>query len=68
MGQHSSFKLAAIQMRVEGGQKQTNLARAAQLVQSTANGCAKVVVLPEAMTLGWTHPACFAEADEIPNG
>ena len=29
---------------------------------------ATVVVLPEAMTLGWTHPSARTEAEAIPGG
>lgn len=60
------FKLALVQMQVEGGRKLENLARADRLVNQAAAAGANVIVLPEAMTLGWTHPAAQTEADEIP--
>lgn len=60
------FKLALIQMRVDGGRKLDNLARAEHLVRQATAAGARVVVLPEAMTLGWTHPSAQAEADGIP--
>jgi predicted amidohydrolase len=62
------FKLALIQMRVEGGRKDQNLRRATDLIASAAKGGAEVVLLPEALNLGWTHPSARAEADAIPDG
>jgi predicted amidohydrolase len=62
------FKLSLIQMRVEGGLKEQNLKRAERLVDEAARGGAAVVLLPEVMDLGWTHPSARKEAGEIPNG
>jgi predicted amidohydrolase len=62
------FKLALIQMQVEGGRKAENLRRAADSIAQAAAQGAQVVVLPEAMTLGWTHPSARAEADAVPTG
>jgi predicted amidohydrolase len=62
------FKLALVQMRVEGGAKETNLRRAEECIaQAAANG-AQVVLLPETLSLGWTHGSARTEADEIPEG
>src|SRR5437773_1499642 len=61
-------KLALIQMRVEAGKKEANLDRARDLIGKAANEGARVAVLPEAMTLGWTHSSARGQADEIPNG
>ena len=55
-------------MLVEGGRKEANLCRAIECINRAAGSGAQVVVLPEAMTLGWTHPSASTEADEIPNG
>ena len=55
-------------MRVEPGQKLANLARAEQCIAQAAGRGAEVVLLPEAMPLGWTHPSARTEADEIPKG
>lgn len=63
-----AFKLALVQMLVEGGNRAANLRRAAQLVDEAAAQGAKVVVLPEAMTLGWTHPSARTDAEAIPTG
>jgi predicted amidohydrolase len=55
-------------MHVSGGQKMENLKRAQVLVAEAADAGASVVVLPEAMTLGWTHSAAREQADEVPGG
>jgi predicted amidohydrolase len=62
------FKLALIQMRVIGGQKEANLRHAVELIAQAAAHGAQVVLLPEAMPLGWTHPSAHTDADEIPAG
>lgn len=62
------FKLALIQMRVVGGQKEENLRRAEILMAEAAGRGAQVLLLPEAMSLGWTHPSSRSEADTIPDG
>ena len=63
-----AFKAALIQMRVEGGAKQRNLAHAEALIAEAAAQGAALAVLPEIMDLGWTHPSCRAEAEPIPAG
>ena len=63
-----SFKLALAQLHVQGGGKQENLRRAQAAVAEAARVGASVIVLPEAMTLGWTHSSAQAEADAIPDG
>jgi predicted amidohydrolase len=63
-----SFKLAMVQMRVEPGARAQNLRCAAEFVaQAVAQG-AQVVVLPEALPLGWTDSSTRNLADEIPGG
>jgi predicted amidohydrolase len=57
-----------IQMQVAPGAKAANLDHAAELLAQAAAQGAQVAVLPEAMTLGWTHPAAPTLADEIPQG
>ena len=57
-----------VQMRVEGGAKQRNLQRARELIGQAAVQGAQVVLLPEAMPLGWTHSSARKEADAIPGG
>jgi len=55
-------------MLVEGGRKEANLRRALERINEAAGHGAQVVVLPEALTLGWTHPSANSDADEIPDG
>jgi len=68
MALKAMFKLALVQMLVEGGRKETNLRRAVERICAAAANGAQVIVLPEAMTLGWTHSSTKSDADEIPNG
>lgn len=62
------FRLALVQMLVEGGRKQANVRRAIARIDEAASAGADIVLLPEAMTLGWTHPCSIGEADEVPGG
>lgn len=62
------FNLAMAQMRVVGGAKRENLTRAAHWIARAAAEGAQVVLLPEAMNLGWTHGSAHEAADEIPGG
>ena len=64
----SDFKLALVQMVVEGGRREANLGRAAARVAEAAHAGAQVILLPEAMDLGWIHPSCRTEAEAIPDG
>ena len=50
------MKLALLQMLVEPGRKEANLARAEQRIAEAAARGADIVLLPEAMPIGWTHP------------
>jgi len=63
-----TFRLAMVQMLVEGGRKRENLARAQSRIIEAAQAGAQVVLLPEALNLGWTHPSAKSEADPIPDG
>jgi predicted amidohydrolase len=62
------FRLAMVQMYVEPGALQKNLAHAADLIYEAASGGADVVLLPEVMDLGWTHPSAKKLGDSIPGG
>ena len=63
-----AFKLALAQMLVEGGQPQENLYRAEARIQEAAQNGAQLVLLPEALDLGWTHPMGREKAAPIPMG
>ncbi len=62
------FKLALIQMAVEGGNKKRNLCHAKEMINQAASESADLVLLPEAMDIGWTYPATKTIASAIPNG
>ncbi len=64
----SDFKLALVQMQVEGGSRTANLDRAGKLIGEAASQGARVILLPEAMDLGWTHPSARRGAEPIPQG
>jgi predicted amidohydrolase len=57
-----------VQMRVDGGCKNDNISRAEERISEAAQAGADVVLLPEALTLGWTHPSASKEAEPIPEG
>ena len=61
------FRLALIQMKVIGGHKEEDLRHAEALLAEAARD-AEVLLLPEAMSLGWTHPDSQEQADPIPDG
>jgi predicted amidohydrolase len=62
------FKLGMIQMHVEGGNKFRNVQRAEVLIGEAAAGGADVILLPETIDLGWTHPSALTDASPIPEG
>jgi hypothetical protein len=53
-----NFEMALVQMSVTGGDKRRNLARAEALIAQAAAHGSCLVVLPEAMDLGWTLMIC----------
>lgn len=64
----STLKLAMAQMLVDGGERQNNLNRAVERIEEAAKNKADIILLPEAMDLGWTHSAAKTEAELIPGG
>ena len=64
----TAFKLALVQMQVEGGRPEENLRRAAGLIAHAAAQGAKVIGLPEALDAGWTHSDAHRQAEPIPEG
>src|SRR5258708_2922865 len=68
MPSSKSFKLSLIQMRVNGGSRTKNLERAARLGGEAVQAGGEVLLLPEAMDLGWTDPSAKTEAGTIPDG
>jgi predicted amidohydrolase len=61
-----TFNLGMAQILVEGGRPEANLARAVERVGQAADQGCRLVVLPECMDLGWTHPSARQLAQPIP--
>jgi predicted amidohydrolase len=64
----AAFALAMVQMCVEPGQKARNISHARDLIDSAARDGAQIVLLPEALPLGWTHSSARKQAEEIATG
>ena len=64
----ASFRIGLAQMRVTPGDVKANVLRARDFVRRAAAGGARVVVLPEALDCGWTHPGAREGASPIPGG
>lgn len=62
----SRFRVAMGQMLVEPGEPLRNLQRAAELVRGAASAGCRLIVLPECLDLGWTHPSARELASPIP--
>ena len=60
------MKLGLGQLLVEGGEPKRNLARARTMIEEAAGLGCDLLVLPEALDLGWTHPSAKTEALPIP--
>ena len=54
------------QILVEGGTPDANLERAVRRIREAAERECRVVVLPECLNLGWTHPSARKLAEPIP--
>ncbi len=61
------FTLALAQMRVDGGTNTANVQRAVDRIAEAAPH-ADVVLLPETLDFGWTHPSARMGAGGIPDG
>ncbi len=62
------LRLAMVQMLVDGGAREANLRRAEARLAEAADHQAQLVLLPEALDLGWTHPSAERGAAPIPDG
>ncbi len=60
------MQIAMGQMLVEGAAPEANLGRACRMIGEAAIRGAGIVVLPECLDLGWTHPAARELACPIP--
>lgn len=61
-----TVKIAMGQMLVEPGEMEANLKRAVRMIEQAADKEADVIVLPESLDLGWTHPGARNLAEPIP--
>jgi len=59
-------KVALGQMLVEGGAVEANLARAVEMIHCAAQLGCRIIVLPECLDVGWTHPNAHQYAQPIP--
>jgi predicted amidohydrolase len=64
----SSFRLALVQMLVEPGAVERNLARAERLVADAVQQGADVVLLPEALPFGWCDSSAIEAAEAVLEG
>jgi len=55
-----------VQLLVEGGEPDRNLARAVEWIGKAADQGCDLALLPEVLDLGWTHPSAKNEATPIP--
>ena len=62
----TTVKLAMGQMLVEGGLPDQNLRRAVEMIAQAGSRSCRIVVLPECLDLGWTHPSARRLALPIP--
>ena len=60
------IKIGMGQLLVEGGEPGRNLDRAEKMIVEAAQKGCHIVLLPETLDLGWTHPSVFKEAQPIP--
>lgn len=61
-----TFRLGLAQILVEGGKPEVNLARAVERIAQAATESCRIVVLPECLDFGWTHPSARELAQPIP--
>ena len=61
-----TLKVGMGQILVEGGEPIRNLRRAVEMSKQAADNDCDLVLLPECMDLGWTHPSAKTEAKPIP--
>jgi predicted amidohydrolase len=63
---HDTLQLAMAQMLVLGGRPEDNLRRAERMIGDAGSQNAQIVVLPECLDLGWTHPSARELARAVP--
>lgn len=61
-----NLRIGMGQLLVEGGEPERNLERAEDMIADAVAQNCQIVLLPECLDLGWTHPSAKFEACEIP--
>ena len=61
-----TYKIGMGQMLVKGGEVKENMNRALTMIKKAAEGGCKLVLLPECLDCGWTHPRSPELAEPIP--
>jgi predicted amidohydrolase len=62
------FFLGVGQIRVQPGRRRENMENAITAIDVSQRGGADMVLLPEALPLGWTQPSAREEAEPVPDG
>lgn len=62
----SKLKIGMVQLLVEGGEAERNMQRAEKYIEQAVQENVDIILLPETMDLGWTHPSIFEESETIP--
>ncbi|TGE20074.1 carbon-nitrogen hydrolase family protein [Hymenobacter elongatus] len=62
----ATVRIGLGQLLVEGGEPHRNLERAAQMIADAAHQGCDLILLPETLDFGWTHPSALDEAQPIP--
>ncbi len=60
------IKIGMGQLLVEGGEPERNIQRALEMIDLGVERQCDIVLLPECLDLGWTHPSAQTEAQPIP--
>lgn len=64
--QSRTIKIGMGQLLVEGGEPERNLRRAVELIDLAGQKDCDIVLLPECLDFGWTHPSAKNESQSIP--
>ncbi len=62
----SGLKIGIAQLLVEGGEPERNIERAEKLIRTAHENGAQLILLPETLDFGWTHPSALKESEPIP--
>tara|TARA_B110001452_G_scaffold91616_1_gene75474 strand:+ start:4085 stop:4930 length:846 start_codon:yes stop_codon:yes gene_type:complete len=60
------MKIGLGQLLVEGGEPERNLERAIELITEAKQNNCDIILLPETLDFGWTHPSAIKESEPIP--